>query len=61
MAKTDNEYWIYLEKLRRTGIVNMYGAGVYLETDFGLSKSEAYRILADWMEKYNSDDYEDEL
>ena len=59
--KTTNEYWIYLENLRRTGIVNMYGAGVYLEMDFGLSKQEARKILADWMHNYNPDDYEEEL
>lgn len=58
--KTKNVYWIYLEKLRRSGIVNMYGATPYLMTAFGLTNSEARSILADWMRNYNRDDYEDE-
>ena len=58
--KTANEYWIYLENLRRSGIVNMYGAGEYLEINFGLSAQEAYKILADWMHNYNPEDYEEE-
>lgn len=56
--KTTNKYWIYLEGLRRTGLVNMYGAGVYLQNDFDLSKTEAREILLDWMKNYNPDDYE---
>jgi len=56
--KTTNEYWIYLENLRKTGLVNMYGAGPYLENDFGLSKQEARKILLDWMHNYNPEDYE---
>ena len=58
--KTTNEYWIYLENLRRSGIVNMYGAGEYLEINFGLSAQEAHKILADWMHNYNPEDYEEE-
>ena len=49
--------WIYLEKLRRSGITNMFGAGPYLEDEFGISKTEARKILLDWMKSYNSDDY----
>lgn len=29
-TKTTNEYWIYLENLRRSGVTNMYGATPYL-------------------------------
>ena len=61
MAKTTNKYWIYLEKLRRSGVVNMFGATPYLENDFGLSHSEARAILADWMRNYNRADYEEEM
>lgn len=59
MAKTTNEYWIYLENLRRSGIVNMFDATPYLEADFGLDKREARKILADWMNNYNPEDYDD--
>ena len=54
---TDNKYWIYLERLRRSGITNMYGAAPYLQKAFGLTLDEACDILADWMANYNSDDY----
>jgi len=58
--KTDNQYWIYLEELRRSGITNMYGAAPYLQQEFGLDKLDARQILADWMKNYNPDDYEEE-
>ena len=61
MAKTTNEYWIYLEQLRRSGVTNMYGASPYLAEEFGLSRNEARDILADWMRNYNPDDYEEVL
>lgn len=56
--KTDNEFWIFLEKLRRSGITNMYGATPYLQDEFGLSKDDAREILIDWMKNYNPDDYD---
>ena len=57
MAKTTNEYWIYLEQLRRSGVTNMYGASPYLAEAFGLSRNEARDILADWMKNYDREDY----
>ena len=56
---TTNVYWIYLERLRRSGIVNMFGATPYLAAAFGLSKDEARKILSEWMQKYNPEDYEE--
>lgn len=52
-------YWNYLEKLRRSGVTNMFGAAPYLMEEFGLSKPEANKILGDWMKNYNLDDYKD--
>lgn len=57
MAKTKNKYWIYLENLRKSGVVNMYGAGPYLQKAFDLTKDEAAKILVDWMDNYNKEDY----
>ena len=51
------EEWIYLENLRRAGVTNMFGAGPYLEDEFGISKTEARKILIDWMKNYNPEDY----
>ena len=50
----NNEYYGYLDALRESGVVNMFGAGAYLEDQFGLSKSEARTILIAWMEQYKS-------
>lgn len=55
---TDNKYWIYLEKLRRSGETNVYGAAPYLAEAFPISIQEANSILADWMRNYNAADYE---
>ena len=55
---TDNEYWIYLELLRRSGVTNMYGAAPFLENDYGISHEKAIEILADWMRNYDPKDYE---
>ena len=55
---TDNKYWLYLERLRRSGVTNMYGAAPYLMDEFGLRKNEAIKILSDWMRNYNPADYE---
>ena len=61
MAKTTNKYWMYLEDLRRSGKTNMFGAVPYLVAEFedeGMTRSEASKILVDWMNNYNPDDYE---
>lgn len=51
-------YFIYLEKLRRSGITNMYGAVPYLMEAFPyLTKNKAANILKLWMETYNKEDY----
>lgn len=55
---TDNKYWLYLERLRRSGVTNMYGAAPYLMDEFGMRKNEAIKVLADWMRNYNRADYE---
>ena len=45
------KYYNYLNSLRDTGLVNMFGAAIYLENDFGLSKQEAKEILLKWMKE----------
>ena len=55
---TQNKYWIYLEKLRRSGKTNMWGAVPWIMREFGLDKKEAKSVLLDWMRNYNRADYE---
>ena len=40
------EYYMYLNNLRDSGVVNMFGAGPYLEKEFGIDKREARKILS---------------
>ena len=56
---TTNEYWIFLENLRRSGITNMYGATPYLVAAFNIDQKTARNILAEWMRNYNPDDYKE--
>ena len=44
----------YLDYLQRTGSVNMYGAGEFLEDEFDLDKYEAKDWLLKWMTKEGS-------
>lgn len=43
------KYYKYLNALRETGLVNMFGATVYLENDFSLSHEKAKEILLKWI------------
>ena len=58
---TTNEYWLFLEQLRRDGRTNMFGAVPYLMDYFGIDKKYAKQILADWMTNYNPDDYPEDI
>ena len=46
------EYFDYLDGIRDSGIVNMFGAGPYLQDAFGLSRYEARDILLEWMNTF---------
>ena len=42
----------YLDSMRESGKINMYGAGPYLLRDFGVSRKEAREILDFWMKSF---------
>jgi len=46
------EMFDYLDTLRETGVVNMFGATPYVQEAFDLTKQEAKAILKEWMENY---------
>ena len=55
MNKPENcrdEQLDYLDDLRESGVTNMFGAGAYLQEEFGLDKIEAREILMYWMETF---------
>jgi hypothetical protein len=45
-----NEMFIFLDKLRDSGTMNMFGAPKVLEESFGLSKKEAREVFKAWAE-----------
>ena len=46
------QYFEYLNDLRDSGVTNMFGAAVYLQRDFGLSRQESRDILLKWMQSF---------
>tara|TARA_R110001632_G_scaffold26889_3_gene72411 strand:+ start:160 stop:717 length:558 start_codon:yes stop_codon:yes gene_type:complete len=48
----DREHYDFLLTLRDSGKTNMFGAAPYLQKEFGMSKSEARKILAKWMKRF---------
>ena len=50
MDKT--KYFEYLDALRESGAVNMFGAGVYLREIFGISLKDSREIIVEWMETF---------
>ena len=58
MRKTtelEKEAMTFLNVLRESGITNMFGAGTYVEEEFGIDKREARRILSLWMHNFNTE------
>jgi hypothetical protein len=45
-------YFSFLDDLRDSGVTNMFGAGLYLQREFGISKRESYEILEAWMKSF---------
>lgn len=48
------EYYIFLEILRESGVTNMFGASPYLVKHFDLDKKKANDVLRSWMRNYDS-------
>lgn len=48
----EQEYFDFLEDLRKSGDTNMFGASPYLQAAFGLGKDEAINVLVDWMDAH---------
>lgn len=43
----------YLDELRESGIINMWGAASYLIEDFDLPPNRASDVLLKWMKTYS--------
>lgn len=47
------QYFDYLDALRESGAINMWGAAPYLQEAFGLSRQEARVIFLEWMDTFS--------
>ena len=47
------EYLEYLDELRDSGVTNMFGAGQYIQRDFGIDKRKANAVLTYWMHTFS--------
>ena len=47
------EVFVYLDSLRESGEINMFGAAPYIQEMFGYSRAEAREMLFKWMETYS--------
>jgi len=43
----------YLDALRETGCMNMFGASPYIAEVFGVNQKEARQYLKNWMDTFN--------
>lgn len=43
---------LFLDKLRESGVTNMFGAAPYLVEEFGVSRHEARDLLLNWMQTF---------
>jgi hypothetical protein len=51
----NQEHKNYLEFLQESGVTNMFGAGAYLQNEFGLSRHDAKKVLLEWMGSYRKE------
>lgn len=49
---TKQEILEYLDHLRESGATNMFGAGPYVQEEFGLDRREAKAAVMEWMETF---------
>jgi len=43
---------VFLDVLRASGVTNMFGAGVYIQEEFGVDKQQARDFLSTWMKTF---------
>ena len=46
---------VFLNDLRESGEINMFGAAPYIAEVFGVNKQEARQYLQNWMENFGED------
>lgn len=54
-------YFEYLDYLRSSGEVNMFGAAPNLASEYGLNLKEARSVLKQWQDTFGSGELEDRV
>ena len=49
-------YKQFLDDLRESGSINMFGAPAVLQQEFGLTRHQAIDIVKTWMKEFKKDD-----
>lgn len=49
---SQDEVNVFLDVVRSSGVTNMFGAGEYIQSQFGVSKLEARTFLTEWMRTF---------
>lgn len=49
----ENDIFIFLDELRESGVVNMYGAVPYIVREFEIDKYTATEYLSRWMKTFS--------
>ena len=50
----------FLDELRESGTVNMFGASSDLQDEFGFDKSTCRSVLSDWMNPYEEKSWDED-
>lgn len=58
ITKKEKEVFDYLNALRKSGTVNMFGAVPYIIKIYGLDTKIARKLHADWMENFSENGYD---
>ena len=60
-TEQEKEVFQYLNKLRESGVTNMYGASPYIQSKFGLDRQDSRILLSIWMSNFSEEGNYDEI
>jgi len=50
---SEKQVFEYLDDLRESGSINMFGAVPYIQEEFNVDRDQASKLLSRWMETFN--------
>ena len=52
MTLNTKKIFQYLDQLRESGEVNMFGSAAYVQKEFELCREDAQRVVEEWMQQF---------